>query len=180
MEAIMRVTVRGWGRDHGESEIINVKLGDTAQDADGYRYLGQGYLRFENEYLPKMAKAKLSAGTEPLRLGGRYLLGVELSRDEIAKLFFATHKGDLVELFKSLLEDEQRKEEEEERRQEAERRAAMLARHQRWEAQKKRRELLNQFGEKFASLNKRDGTASLTSGEEVEVEEEEEVEPEAE
>jgi hypothetical protein len=69
-----------------------------------------------------------------------------------------------------LLNDEERKEEEEERRQEAERRAAMLARHQRWEAQRKRRELLEQFGEKFSSLNKRDGTAQVTSEPEPEPE----------
>jgi hypothetical protein len=159
----MRVTVRGWGRDHGETEIINVALGDTATDGDGYRYLGQGYLRVENEYLPKMAKAKLSAGTEPLRLGGRYFLGVELSREEIAKLFFATHNGDLVQTFKTLLEDEERRSDAEERRREAEERAAMLERHRRRAAQRERRELLEQFGEKFASLNKRDGTAQATS-----------------
>jgi hypothetical protein len=52
---------------------------------------------------------------------------------------------------------------EEEQRQEAERRVAMLARHQRLAAQRKRRELLEQFGEKFASLNKRDGTVRATS-----------------
>lgn len=166
----MRVTVRGWGRDHGETEIVNVALGDAAEsDPDSY-YPSQGYVRVDNAYLPKVANAKLSVGTEPLRLGGRYLLRVELSRDEISKLFFATHKGDLVEMFKSLLKDEERKEEEEERRQEAERRAAMLARHQRWEAQRKRRELLEQFGEKFSSLNERDGTAQATSEPEPEPE----------
>jgi hypothetical protein len=124
----------------------------------------------ENAYLPKLAKAKLSAGTEPLRLGGRYLLRFELSREEISKLFYATHKGDLVQTFKSLLEDEERQAEEEEQRQEAERRAAMLARHQRQAAQRKRRELLEQFGEKFASLNERDGTARATSEAEPEPE----------
>ena len=76
----MRVTVRGWGRDHGETEIVNAALGDPEDSRPGSYYLGQGYWRVENEYLPKMAKAKLSAGTEPLRLGGRYLLRVELSR----------------------------------------------------------------------------------------------------
>jgi hypothetical protein len=169
MEAIMRVTVRGWGRDHGETEIVNVTLGDAAESGPDSYYLRQGYVRVDNAYLSKMAKANLSAGTEPLRLGGRYLLRVELSRDEISKLFFATHRGDLVEMFKSLLNDEERKEEEE-RRQEAERRAAMLARHQRWEAQRKRRELLEQFGEKFSSLNKRDGAAQVTSEAESEPE----------
>lgn len=168
----MRVTVRGFGRDHGETEIVNVALSDAEEDSGpgSYYYLGQGYWQVENAYLPKLAKAKLSAGTEPLRLGGRYLLRFELSREEISKLFYATHKGDLVQTFKSLLEDEERQAEEEEQRQEAERRAAMLARHQRQAAQRKRRELLEQFGEKFASLNERDGTARATSEAEPEPE----------
>jgi hypothetical protein len=158
----MRVTVAGWGRDHGEKEIVNVPLGDAVQHPGSYA-LGFGYWRVENEYLPKMAVAKLSAGTEPLRLGGTYLLRVELSREEIAKLFFASHKGDLVEMFRSLLADEEREDKEEERRQEAEQRAAKLARHQRLVTQRERRQLLEQFGEKFASLNKEDGTAQATS-----------------
>ena len=112
-----------------------------------------GYLDGSRRFCPtSLAKAKLSAGTEPLRLGGRYLLKVELSRDEIAKLFFATHHGDIVRTFKSLLEDEERQAEEEDQRQEAERRAAMLARHRRLAAQRERRELLEQLGEKLASL----------------------------
>jgi hypothetical protein len=166
----MRVTVRGWGRDHGETEIVNVTLGDAEESGPASYYLGQGYLRVENANLPKMAKAKLSAGTEPLRLGGRYLFRVELSRAEIAKLFYATHQSDLVQTFRSLLEDEERQAEEEEQRQEAERRAAMLARHRRLAALRERRELLEQFGERFASLNKRDGTARATSEAEPEPE----------
>jgi hypothetical protein len=173
MEATMRVTVRGWGRDHGETEIVKVALGDPEDTSRGSYYsLGEGYWRVENEYLPKMAKAKLSAGTKPLHLGGRYLLRVELSREEIAKLFFATHNGDLVQTFKSLLEDEERQAEEEERRREAEERAAMLQRQQRRAAQRERRELLEKFGEKFASLNKRDKTVRATSEAEPEPESE--------
>jgi hypothetical protein len=162
MEAIMRVTIRGWRRDHGETQIVNVGLGDPEESHKSY-YLGEGYVSVENAYLPKMAKVKLSAGTQPLHLGGRYLLRVELTREEIAKLFFATHTGDLVQMFRSLLEDEERQAEEEEQRQEAERRAARDARIQRMMAQKERRELLGQFGEKFASLSKRGETAQAAS-----------------
>src|SRR5260370_25889118 len=110
-----------------------------------------------------MAKAELAGGTERIGLGGRYLLKVELSRKEIAKMFFATHNGDIVRTFKSLLEDEERQAEEEEQRQEAERRAAMLARHRRLAAQRERRGVLEQFGEKLAWLNERDGTAVAPS-----------------
>ncbi len=159
----MRVTVRGWGRDHGETEIINVALGDPEDPRPHSYNLGEGYWRAENEYLPKMAKANLSAGTEPLRLGGTYLLRVELTREEIAKLFFATHKGDLVQTFKSLLEDEERQAEEEALQREAEHRAAMLARNRRSSARRERRELLEDFGEKFASLNRPNGTVRADS-----------------
>jgi hypothetical protein len=70
MEAIMRVTVRGWGRDHGETEIVNVALGDAADSGPDPYYLIQGYCQIENAWASNLAKAKLSAGTEPLRLGG--------------------------------------------------------------------------------------------------------------
>ena len=103
----MRVTIRGWGRDHGEKEIVDVKLGDTQHPTGESYWLDTGYWLIENPYLP-WAKAKLSAGTEPLRLGGRYLLTIALSREETAKLFFSTHGGDLVRTFKSLFENEER------------------------------------------------------------------------
>jgi hypothetical protein len=160
----MRIIARGWGRDQGEKEIVNVSLGE-AVDPPGpgdYYSLGQAYLQVEDPYIRKLAKAKIAAGTEEVRMGGRYLLRVELTREEIAKLFYATHNGDLVHTFRSLLEDEERQEDEEEQRQEAERRAAVLARFRRSAARRERRELLEQFGEKFASLNKQDGTARAT------------------
>jgi hypothetical protein len=172
MEATMRITARGWGRNQGQTEVVNVALGQ-AVDGPGpgeYYHLGQAYLQIENPYSRNMATANVSAGTEQLRLGGRYLLKVELSREEIAKLFFATHHGDIVQTFKSLLEDEERQEEEEKQRQEAERRAAMFARHRQLAAQRERRKLLEQFGEKFASLNKGNGTAQATSEAEPEPE----------
>jgi hypothetical protein len=142
----MHIKARGWGRNQGETEILNVAL-ESATDSPGpgnYYQLDQAYLDIENAYT-RRSKVKIAAGTEHLRMGGRYLLRIELSRKEIAKLFFATHDGDIVRTFKSLLEDEEREEE----RREA---AAFLARHQQFEAQKQRRELLEQLGEKFASL----------------------------
>ena len=142
----MRIKARGWARDQGETEIVNVAL-ERATDSPGpgtYYQSGQAYLDVRNAYT-RQSKAEIAAGTTHLRMGGRYLLTIELSRKEIAKLFFATHDGDIVRTFKSLLEDEEREEE----RREA---AAFLARHQQFEAQKQRRELLEQFGEKFALL----------------------------
>ena len=99
-----------------------------------------------------MTKANVSAGTEQLRLGGRYLLKIELRREEIAKLFYATHDGDIVRTFRQLLEDDERQEEEEEQRQDAARRLADIERRQRLAAQAEKRELLKQMREKLASL----------------------------
>ena len=72
----MRVTVRGLGRDHGEKEIVNIGLMDPEESSDGSYYpLLEGYVRVENAYLPKMAKAKLSVGTQPLRLAANIFSG---------------------------------------------------------------------------------------------------------
>jgi hypothetical protein len=77
----MRIIARGWGRNQGETEIMNVALGDAVDPpAPGdYYSSGQAYLEVEHPYLRKRTTAKVSAGTEQLRLGGRYLLKIELS-----------------------------------------------------------------------------------------------------
>jgi hypothetical protein len=172
MEATMRITARGWGRNQGQMEIVNVALEEaiSTPGPGNYYHSGQAYLDVENPYTRKLTTAGISAGTEQLRMGGKYLLKIELSRKEIAKLFFATHDGDIVQMFKSLLEDEEREAEEEERRREAEQRAAMLERHRQRMARNEKRELLGQVREKLASLNKRDGTAPAKSEAEPEPE----------
>src|SRR5262249_25507537 len=43
-----------------------------------------------------------------VRLGGSYLLRVELTKEEIAKLFYETHSEDIVRMFRSFVEDEDR------------------------------------------------------------------------
>jgi len=43
-----------------------------------------------------------------LRLGGSYLLQVELRSKEITQLFYETHGGDIVRMFRSFIEDEER------------------------------------------------------------------------
>ena len=53
-----------------------------------------------------MTKVCVSTSAE-LRLGGSYLLQVELRRKEIAQLFYETHGGDIVRMFRSFIEDEE-------------------------------------------------------------------------
>ena len=47
----------------------------------------------------RRTKVRISTGTD-VRLGGTYLLHVELSRKEIAQLFFDTHTGAMVRMLR--------------------------------------------------------------------------------
>jgi hypothetical protein len=139
----MRILASGWGRDHGEKEIMTGPLGDTETDSDGCLGLRQGYTTVKDAYT-KAAKVKVVAGTEEVRMGGRYRLTVEFNREEIAQLFWAVHHGDTVQTFKLLLEEEERQEQEEEQRRATER-------LRRIQADAEKRNLLQQVREKLAS-----------------------------
>jgi hypothetical protein len=104
----MLITVRGWGRDSGKTTIMDGEIRD-AESADRYSW-GETYLHVDNpKSRSRWAKVRIATGTE-VRLGGRYLLEIQLSREEIAHLFFKTHSGDIVRLFQSFMEDEERQE----------------------------------------------------------------------
>ena len=105
MVASMRITVRGWGRDLGETEIMSGALAD-AETPDGSYSRGKTYLKVENPN-SSMTKVRVSTSTE-VHLGGRYLLHVELSRNDIAQLFYETHSGDMVRMFRSFIADEEK------------------------------------------------------------------------
>jgi hypothetical protein len=100
----MRIMVRGWGRDQGEKELMNASLAD-AETADTYTW-GKTYLRIDHPD-SRWTKVRVTTSTE-LRLGGSYLLNIELSREEIAQLFYKTHGGDIVRMFRSFIQDENR------------------------------------------------------------------------
>ena len=55
----------------------------------------------------RRTKVRISSGID-VRLGGRYLMHVELSRQEISRLFFETHTGAMVRMIKSFIEEEAR------------------------------------------------------------------------
>jgi hypothetical protein len=93
-------------------------------------------------------------------MGGRYLLDVELSREEIAKLFYATHYGDIVDTFRKLLEDEERQEKEKEEREEAARIQARIEQIRRMNAEAERRALLKQVEEKLTSRKKQEASTA--------------------
>jgi hypothetical protein len=80
----MRITVRGWGRDLGETTIMSGGL--TGAESPGGKYSrNKLYKAVEYADNPRLTKVRISTSAE-VRLGGTYLLHVELSRKEIAQL----------------------------------------------------------------------------------------------
>jgi hypothetical protein len=113
MEATMRVIVEGWGRNHGEKEIMNTagRLDDMpVAPEESARTFGETYLQVH--------KTKFSCtvdvwASENLNLNGSYQTRLELDRSDIALLFYLTHGhkkldeiGRLLALYKD--EEEQR------------------------------------------------------------------------
>jgi hypothetical protein len=104
----MRISVRGWGRDAGETEVMDGALAD-AEAVPPNRRLTRGTLYKEVEYPETKWRTKVRIVTSAdLRLGGNYMLRVELSRKEIAELFFDTHKGAMIRMIQSFVEEEER------------------------------------------------------------------------
>jgi hypothetical protein len=104
----MRITVRGWGRDLGETEIMNAGLEEAEIPEDTFSR-GKLYKKVLDPDDRRRTKVRISTGTE-VRLGGTYLLHLELSRREIAQLFFDTHSGSMVRMFKAFIEEEEHEE----------------------------------------------------------------------
>jgi hypothetical protein len=98
----MRVFVRGWGRDHGEKDLMDAQIDEMSATGGKYSW-GHTYLEIIPRYFgSRHLKARVSAGTK-LNLGGSYLLHVELSDTEIERLFYQTRgqlsHDDIARLF---------------------------------------------------------------------------------
>lgn len=104
----MRIMVRGWGRDLGETEIMNGAL-EAAENAPDRYSRGQIYKTVLNPEDWRKTKVRVSTSAE-VRLGGTYLLHVELSRSEIAQLFYETHSGAMIRMVRSFIEEEENEE----------------------------------------------------------------------
>ncbi|MCC6888518.1 MAG: hypothetical protein IT536_08300 [Hyphomicrobiales bacterium] len=102
----MRITVRGWGRDLGETEILNKSLSDAETIADGQSFSrGNLYKKILYPDDRRRTRFRVSASAE-VRLGGTYLLHLELRRNEIAEMFYATHSGSMMRMLRSFIEAE--------------------------------------------------------------------------
>lgn len=106
----MRITVRGWGRDLGETIILSEDLEGAEEPSDSYQR-GKLYKKVLEPENRRRAKVRISSGID-VRLGGRYLMHLELSRQEISRLFFETHSGAMVRMIKSFIDEEAREDRE--------------------------------------------------------------------
>jgi hypothetical protein len=102
----MRITVRGWGRDLGETVLLSEGLNEAEEPGETYQR-GKLYKKVLEPENKRRTKVRISTGIDA-RLGGRYLMHVELSRQEISRLFFETHNGAMVRMIKSFIEEEAR------------------------------------------------------------------------
>jgi hypothetical protein len=100
----MRITVRGWGRDLGETVVLSDDIGSAGEPGDTYQRdtIYKKVLEPENR---RRTKVRISKGVD-VRLGGRYLMHVELSRQEISRLFFETHNGAMIRMIKAFVDEE--------------------------------------------------------------------------
>jgi hypothetical protein len=103
----MRIKVRGWGRDQGEKVLMDAALSEAGEPENNTYSRGTTYLQIDNKDSRRWRQARISTSAD-LRLGGSYLLQVELSRYEIAQLFFATHSGEMVRMVQSFILEEER------------------------------------------------------------------------
>lgn len=94
----MKVTARGWSRDHGAKDILSAELAyeDVSEDVKAFE-------QRRTYFQVKRSVQELSRGRRRVRyttrvsshaelnLNGSYLVQLELSREEIARLFYLTH-----------------------------------------------------------------------------------------
>jgi hypothetical protein len=100
----MHISVRGWGRDLGETTLVREPLHSAEEPGDRLSR-DKLYKKVFDAEDRRRTKVRISTSAE-MRLGGTYLLRLELSRKEIAQLFFETHTGSMVRMIKSFIEDE--------------------------------------------------------------------------
>src|ERR1700730_5905890 len=107
-EGIMQVTARGWSRDHGSKTLLVAELAydDVSEEVKTFQQ-SKRYFQIKRDVreLPRGRRrvrytARVSSHAE-LNLNGSYLVQLELSREEIARLFYLTHAdAELPQLIK--------------------------------------------------------------------------------
>src|SRR5262245_46031011 len=96
----MRLTVSGWARDCGTTEIFDIDVVTEARTVTGKFRFGPGdpVLAVEASFHPSAQGAPRAVTLHchtHLRLGGDYDLKVSLTKWEIARLFYLTHPREI-------------------------------------------------------------------------------------
>ena len=102
----MRLTAAGWSRNHGATEIadINLKKVDTAEGQFTFSR-SKPVLAIERNPHPSANGRVESVSLNcfaTLRLGGDYQVKVTIEKEEIARLFYLTHKDEVNGLVDAL------------------------------------------------------------------------------
>ncbi|SRR5581483_3973634 len=99
----MRITAAGWARDHGAIEITDTDLNKVDVKEYPSTFSRNKPVLFIDRHgdTRNVEGIALNFGAT-LRLGGDYKLVVHLSKSEIAKIFYLTHKDEVDALAKSL------------------------------------------------------------------------------
>jgi hypothetical protein len=108
----MQVTASGWARNRGERVLLQADVAhmEVWPNVELYER-GEKYLEVKMEQGTRGMRATIRAsGHAELNLNGSYLIQVELSREEIERLFYLTN-GDraipkLLEMFENLRKQE--------------------------------------------------------------------------
>lgn len=114
----MQVTVRGWSRDHGKKPVLEAELNTDDVIEGPIESFSRGKTYFQvNRSVRQLTRGrrkvdyriKVSSHAE-LNLSGSYLVQLDLSRNEIARLFYLTN-GDrslpeLLQFFSKLKKTE--------------------------------------------------------------------------
>jgi hypothetical protein len=96
----MQVTIRGWSRDHGAKELLGANLArDQVRYGEGDCDWGETYIdviRTQKSFrgrnvVPVNSHWVRVTGSTELNLNGGYMVQLELSDAEIARLFYLTH-----------------------------------------------------------------------------------------
>ena len=94
----MQVSIRGWSRDHGPKQLLSAELwlDDVGQGEHDYEWKETYIDVIRNERQRPRGKKTIYhtvrvTGSEELNLNGKYMVQLELDRDEIERLFYLTH-----------------------------------------------------------------------------------------
>src|SRR6266576_472917 len=103
----MRITAAGWARDCGANEIAEINLNEVRAIEGKFTYgPGKPAVSINHSLVRKDRVNSVTVNFfANVRLGGDYGFKVKLSKSEIARLFYLTHKNE-VSAFRGLFPNE--------------------------------------------------------------------------